>query len=97
MSLIYCPDCSHEVSTTAKSCPNCGHVITYKDLPKSETKMDLSSLIVILTVAFFLFCIMGAVIGIFMGILPILVFMGVFVVMAVLMTKSYLDDRKLED
>lgn len=25
MSLIICPDCKHEVSTTATACPNCGH------------------------------------------------------------------------
>ncbi len=25
MSLINCPDCGHEVSTTATACPNCGH------------------------------------------------------------------------
>lgn len=25
MSLISCPDCGHEVSTSAVSCPNCGH------------------------------------------------------------------------
>lgn len=25
MSLIICPDCGHEVSTTAAACPNCGH------------------------------------------------------------------------
>ena len=25
MSLIICPECAHEVSTTAVACPNCGH------------------------------------------------------------------------
>ncbi|MCA1639304.1 MAG: zinc ribbon domain-containing protein [Acidobacteria bacterium] len=25
MSLITCPECAHEVSTTANACPNCGH------------------------------------------------------------------------
>lgn len=25
MSLIICPECAHEVSTTAAACPNCGH------------------------------------------------------------------------
>ena len=25
MSLIICPECTHEVSTTAAACPNCGH------------------------------------------------------------------------
>jgi len=25
MSLITCPECAHEVSTTAAACPNCGH------------------------------------------------------------------------
>jgi len=25
MSLIICPECAHEVSTTANACPNCGH------------------------------------------------------------------------
>ena len=25
MSLIVCPECGHEVSTTAAACPNCGH------------------------------------------------------------------------
>lgn len=27
MSLIICPECAHEVSTTAAACPNCGHLI----------------------------------------------------------------------
>ena len=27
MSLITCPECAHEVSTTAAACPNCGHLI----------------------------------------------------------------------
>jgi len=27
MSLIICPECTHEVSTTAAACPNCGHLI----------------------------------------------------------------------
>ena len=26
MSLIICPECTHEVSTTAAACPNCGHL-----------------------------------------------------------------------
>ncbi len=26
MSLITCPECAHEVSTTAAACPNCGHL-----------------------------------------------------------------------
>ena len=25
MSLLYCPECSHEVSANAVACPNCGH------------------------------------------------------------------------
>ena len=25
MALVICPDCGHEVSTTANACPNCGH------------------------------------------------------------------------
>lgn len=27
MALITCPECAHEVSTTAAACPNCGHLI----------------------------------------------------------------------
>lgn len=29
MSLVYCPECSHEVSTTATACPNCGRPIQH--------------------------------------------------------------------
>lgn len=25
MALIKCPECNHEVSDTAKNCPNCGY------------------------------------------------------------------------
>lgn len=28
MSLTTCPDCGHEVSSTAAACPNCGYTIT---------------------------------------------------------------------
>lgn len=28
MALIKCPECSHEVSNTAKTCPNCGYAIS---------------------------------------------------------------------
>ena len=31
MSLFACPECNHQVSSTAKSCPNCGHVLTGVD------------------------------------------------------------------
>src|SRR5689334_19611949 len=27
MSLIYCPECGHEISTAAVACPNCGRPI----------------------------------------------------------------------
>ncbi len=31
MALIKCPECSHEVSSLAKSCPNCGCPLVNKD------------------------------------------------------------------
>src|SRR5258708_36589296 len=27
MSLVYCPECGHEISPSAVTCPNCGHPI----------------------------------------------------------------------
>lgn len=45
MSLINCPDCGHEVSTTAVACPNCGHPfakpiierkVVVADIPREE-------------------------------------------------------------
>lgn len=31
MALINCPECNHEISDTAKSCPNCGYRIGHVD------------------------------------------------------------------
>ena len=28
MSLIYCPECGHEISTAAVACPSCGRPVT---------------------------------------------------------------------
>lgn len=33
MSLTTCPDCGHEVSTTAAACPNCGYTMNTATAP----------------------------------------------------------------
>ena len=38
MNLMDCPDCGKEISTKAKSCPNCGCVITKKMIEDYESK-----------------------------------------------------------
>jgi predicted nucleic acid-binding Zn ribbon protein len=36
MPIIACPECGHQVSTTAKACPGCGHAVA--DARKSKQK-----------------------------------------------------------
>ncbi len=53
MALIKCPECNHDVSEFAVSCPNCGYVITPK-LPASRIKSN--------TIPILLICIFSVVI-----------------------------------
>lgn len=36
MALIRCPECNHEISDTAKFCPNCGYVMKQEDPVQPE-------------------------------------------------------------
>jgi hypothetical protein len=36
MSLIYCPECGHEISNSAVACPNCGRPINVRPVPVDE-------------------------------------------------------------
>lgn len=40
MALIKCPECGHEVSDTAVSCPNCGYVLK-RDEPTTSSSEDI--------------------------------------------------------
>ena len=40
MALIICPECSHDVSDKAISCPNCGYPIRLSEGTKSAKKGD---------------------------------------------------------
>ena len=41
MALIRCPECSHEVSDTAATCPNCGYAISeMKPFEKKTTNLS---------------------------------------------------------
>ena len=37
MSLIYCPECGHEISTSAVACPNCGRPINARPVIERKT------------------------------------------------------------
>src|SRR5690242_21822291 len=37
MALINCPECGKQVSTAAKSCPNCGYPVA-EHVPKTQTE-----------------------------------------------------------
>ena len=41
MALIKCPECGHDVSTKAYSCPNCGYVLDEKDIDMHKSN-DIS-------------------------------------------------------
>ncbi len=57
MSLIKCPECFNQVSTTAQSCPNCGAIITEKSINLAKTKNNSPFTIVIIIVAIAVFLI----------------------------------------
>lgn len=54
MSLINCPECNHEMSDTAKSCPNCGYNVKKylhnKSLKQKSTRMSIIVVIVAICV-----------------------------------------------
>ena len=49
MALINCPECKHEVSSTAKSCPNCGCSIKGANFSLSK-ELVLSAIVVLIFV-----------------------------------------------
>lgn len=48
MALIHCPECNHEVSDTAKKCPNCGYKIIKQINPIVLKRIKTISLIVLI-------------------------------------------------
>ena len=52
MATFKCPDCGKKVSTTALSCPKCGHVVTEADKSKAKGPMSLWKRIVLGAVIF---------------------------------------------
>lgn len=51
MALINCPECNHEISDTAKSCPNCGYTIR-KVINKKTISICCSAAVIVLLVMF---------------------------------------------
>ena len=43
MSLITCPDCSHQVSDLAPVCPGCGRPMAGARIPGAEKSIELTS------------------------------------------------------
>ncbi len=39
MSLIQCPECKNQISTSAVSCPHCGYVLKNVTVPKYEQQV----------------------------------------------------------
>ncbi|MDB4340117.1 zinc-ribbon domain-containing protein [Crocinitomicaceae bacterium] len=54
MGLIYCPDCSNEVSEKAKSCPRCGAPISSSTGGCAEEAGDGLGCIVLFIIVFVL-------------------------------------------
>ena len=57
MALIKCPECNHEMSDTAKTCPNCGYRLSKKRLVQGKGKaigilIAIVSVLVIVLVVF---------------------------------------------
>lgn len=46
MSLIHCPECNHEVSDKANSCPNCGYPVLDNIHIKKQSNISLDKIIV---------------------------------------------------
>lgn len=53
MSLINCPECGHQVSTLAKTCPNCGAPIVNTTVNKTKRKWMIIAASFVLGVALF--------------------------------------------
>lgn len=53
MSLIKCPECQHEISDTAKICPNCGYTVK-KPIDKKIIAIGCTATIIIILTIFFL-------------------------------------------
>jgi Flp pilus assembly protein TadB len=90
-NLIDCPDCNHQISEKAKSCPKCGRPITAKDRP--HKKMTSGRLISILLFAFIFFGIIALIglvvnVGIFLGAI------GGFIIFILFLRSEYRKDNK---
>lgn len=63
MALIKCPECNHEISDTATTCPNCGypikrkqHVDTFKNSTQSFTQKYKKQIVVAIIILLLLVC-----------------------------------------
>lgn len=53
MSLIKCPECGKEISSTVNNCPHCGYVIKHRNVEKHPIYYGLKTGIFILLVITF--------------------------------------------
>lgn len=75
MSMIVCPECGKQISSSAESCPNCGYVITKREPPnvrRSELSEKKTNAVM---GAIYIVCGLAAVIG---GIFTLAIIIGIF-------------------
>lgn len=86
MSMITCPECGKEISSSAESCPNCGYVLVKSELPKiRKSKLSEKATNPVLGAI----CIAGGIFTIILGIITIAFVIGFFVLIAGILILSY--------